>query len=57
MFQVPVYFIYLVALYPIYRRITMFISSQLHSYGGQGWMYCIYGGTYFRLTVRFSYEV
>ena len=34
----------------------MLISLQLHTYGGQGWISCISGGTYFRLSGGFSSE-
>ena len=34
----------------------MNISSQLHNYGGKGWMYCISGGTSCGLPRRFSSE-
>ena len=34
----------------------MFISLQLHSYGGKFLMCCIYGRTSCRLSGRFSFE-
>ena len=52
----PLHSIYLVELYPSYPSITILISSQLHTYGGQFCMSCISGGTSCRLPVRLSSE-
>ena len=55
-FKILVYCCYLVEIYPSQNRISMLITSQLHTFLGQGWISCIYGGTSCSLTGGLSYE-
>ena len=56
MFQVPVYFIYLVELDPIYPSINMRLLSQLYTYCGKGFMSCISAGISCRFPGRLISE-
>ena len=57
MFQVPAHCSYVIELYPIYPKITIIISSKLHTYGRQGWISYISGDTSCGLPGSFTSEV